>query len=92
MLSNHTHDANGGCAPDCVCEDMEYRYRKANDCADIVFDDCLADLAKNIDGSDLPDDAVQMMVYNPLPFVRDVTVKVTADLPEAFKDGLQLKK
>ena len=87
LLSNHTHDANGGCAPDCVCEDMEYRYRKANDCADIVFDDCLADLAKNIDAGDLPDDAVQMMVYNPLPYERDVTVKVTADLPEQFRDG-----
>ena len=87
LLSNHTHDANGGCAPDCVCLDMEYRYRKANDCADIVFDDCLADIAKNIDGNALPDDAVQMIVYNPLPFERDVTVKVTADLPEGFENG-----
>ncbi|MEG1880774.1 MAG: hypothetical protein RR145_05575, partial [Oscillospiraceae bacterium] len=25
LLSNHTHDANGGCAPDEVCKDMEYR-------------------------------------------------------------------
>ena len=87
LLSNHTHDANGGCAPDCVCLDMEYRYRKANDCADIVFDDCLADIAKNIDGNDLPEDAVQMIVYNSLPFNRDVIVKVTADLPENFNNG-----
>ena len=87
LLSNHTHDANGGCAPDCVCLDMEYRYRKAKDCAEIVFDDSLAEIAKNIDGSDLPDDAVQMIVYNPLPFERDVTVKVTAELPREFKDG-----
>lgn len=87
LLSNHTHDANGGCAPDCVCLDMEYRYRKANDCADIVFDDCLADIAKNIGGKDLPDDAVQMIVYNPLPFCRDAVVRVTADLPQRFKNG-----
>lgn len=91
LLSNHTHDANGGCAPDCVCLDMEYRYRKANDCADIVFDDCLADIAKNIDGGDLPEDALQMIVYNPLAFKRDVIVKVTADLPEKFKDGFSGK-
>ncbi|MBO4734631.1 MAG: hypothetical protein J5662_09160, partial [Clostridia bacterium] len=87
LLSNHTHDANGGCAPDSVCLDMEYRYRKATDCADIVFDDSLADIAKSIDGKDLPDDAVQMIVYNSLPFARDVIVRVTADLPERFKDG-----
>ena len=87
LLSNHTHDANGGCAPDCVCVDMEYRYRKANDCADIVFDDSLADIAKNIDGNDLPNDAMQMIVYNSLPFKRDVIVRVTADLPEKFKNG-----
>ena len=87
LLSNHTHDANGGCAPDCVCLDMEYRYRKANDCADIVFDDSLADIAKNIDGKDLPDNAVQMIVYNPLPFKRDAVVKVCADLPDTFADG-----
>ena len=87
LLSNHTHDANGGCAPDCVCIDMEYRYRKAGDCADMVFDDVLADIAKNIDGNNLPDDAVQLIVYNPLPFKRDIIVKTTGDLPERFKDG-----
>ena len=38
LLSNHTHDANGGCAPDAVCLDMEYRYRKVRDIADIVVE------------------------------------------------------
>ena len=31
LLSTHTHDANGGCAPDNVCLDMEYTFRKVND-------------------------------------------------------------
>ena len=41
LLSNHTHDANGGCAPDSVCLDMEYRYRKASDIGDIVTEDAM---------------------------------------------------
>jgi mannosylglycerate hydrolase len=36
LISNHSHDANGGCAPDTVCKDMEYRFRKAKDIADII--------------------------------------------------------
>lgn len=87
LLSNHTHDANGGCAPDCVCLDMEYRYRKVNDCADIVFDDTLADIAKNLSPELCSKDDVQLIAYNPLPFERDVIVHVIGDLPEKFKDG-----
>lgn len=87
LLSNHTHDANGGCAPDSVCLDMEYRYRKVNDCADIVFDDTLADIAKNLSPELCQNDDVQIIAYNPLPFKRDVIVRVTGDLPEKFKDG-----
>lgn len=87
LLSNHTHDANGGCAPDCVCLDMEYRYRKASDCADIVFEDALAYIAKNLSPENVKNDDVQILVYNPLPFERDVTVRITGDLPERFADG-----
>ncbi len=87
LLSNHTHDANGGCAPDCVCLDMEYRYRKSSDCADIVFEDALADIAKNLSPENVEKDDVQLLVYNPLPFERDVIARVTGDLPERFADG-----
>lgn len=87
LLSNHTHDANGGCAPDNVCLDMEYRYRKANDCADIVFDDTLSDIAKNLSPELCGKDDVQLIAYNPLPFERDVIVRVIGDLPEKFAKG-----
>lgn len=48
LLSCHSHDANGGCAPDEVCKDMEYRYRKVKDIADIVTDDAMIEIAKNL--------------------------------------------
>ena len=87
LLSNHTHDANGGCAPDCVCLDMEYRYRKASDCADIVTEETLSDIAANLAADGMEKDGVQMLIYNPLPYKRDAVIRITGDLPDNFSGG-----
>ncbi|MGE5613471.1 MAG: alpha-mannosidase [Bacillota bacterium] len=84
LLQNHTHDSNGGCAPDEVCEDMEYRYRKVNDIADIITEDAMAFITDNLSGDGLEKDAMLFAVYNPLPFERDVVIKATIDVPEKF--------
>ena len=76
LLSNHTHDANGGCAPDAVCLDMEYRYRKAADLGDIATEDAMAHVAKNLAPAVAGDSAMQLVVYNPLPVRRDAVVLV----------------
>ena len=81
LLSNHTHDANGGCAPDAVCQDMEYRYRKASDIGDIVADDAMAHIALNLSPEGQPAEAMQLVVYNPLPFARDAVVAVDLEIP-----------
>lgn len=81
LLSNHTHDANGGCAPDEVCKDMEYRYRKVSDIADIVSEDAMAHIVKNLDSSGQPADIMQLIVFNPLPVERDAVVAVDLEIP-----------
>lgn len=81
LLSNHTHDANGGCAPDAVCQDMEYRYRKASDIADIVASDALGYIALNLAPGKQSADVMQLIVYNPLPFKRDAIVAVDLEIP-----------
>ena len=81
LLSNHTHDANGGCAPDHVCQDMQYRYRLATDIADIVSEDAMAYLAQRLSPAGLARDAMQLVVFNPLPFARDATVLVDLEVP-----------
>ena len=48
LLSNHTHDANGGCAPDAVCEEIAGRYAKATDIGDIVTEDAMCHIARNL--------------------------------------------
>ncbi len=90
LLSCHSHDANGGCAPDEVCKDMEYRYRKAKDIADIVTDDAMIEIAKNLSPDGLKKDAVLLIVYNSLPFERDVIVPVDIDVPDNFGNGIKI--
>ncbi|WP_269524563.1 glycoside hydrolase family 38 C-terminal domain-containing protein [Coraliomargarita parva] len=81
LIDNHTHDANGGCAPDAVCLDMEQRYRKASDCADIVTEDMMAHVVKNLSPEGLDGKAIQLVVFNPLPVERDVTAYVDVEVP-----------
>ncbi|HBC86750.1 MAG TPA: hypothetical protein DCZ94_07345 [Lentisphaeria bacterium] len=85
LLSNHTHDANGGCAPDAVCTDMEYRYRKTSDIADIVAEDSIGHIARNLLPKGLDKDIMQVVVFNPLPFKRDVTMSLDLEVPSSFK-------
>ena len=84
LLSNHTHDANGGCAPDAVCKDMEYRYRKVNDIADITVADSLTYIVKNLSPEGQEQDNVQLVVFNSLPFERDAIVRVDLEMPKTF--------
>jgi mannosylglycerate hydrolase len=85
LLSNHTHDANGGCAPDSVCRDMEYRYRKVRDIADVLAFDSMAYIAENLSGKDVGSDELQLIVFNALPFERDAVVRLEVDIPASAK-------
>jgi mannosylglycerate hydrolase len=83
LLSNHTHDANGGCAPDAVCQDIEYRYRKAADIGGIVAEDSMGYIARNLSPDGLKPDALQLVVYNSLPVERTAIVTIDLELPRA---------
>ncbi len=88
LLSNHSHDANGGCAPDEICKDMEYRFRKAKDIADIVADDAMIEIAKNLSPEGQDKDVLQLVVYNSLPYERDVIVPLDFEVPSTFGKGI----
>ena len=90
LISNHSHDANGGCAPDCVCKDMEYRFRKAQDIAEIVAEDAMAHIAKNLSPKGQKQDIVQLVVYNTLPYKRDVIVPIDIEVPETLGKGIAI--
>jgi len=85
LLSNHTHDANGGCAPDAVCEEIASRYAKASDIGDIVIEDAMCHIAKNISPEGQPQGAMQLIVFNSLPFERDVIAPIDLEVPARHK-------
>jgi mannosylglycerate hydrolase len=87
LLSNHTHDANGGCAPDQVCLDMEYRYRKVADLADIVIEDAMSHVTSHLSPSGQQPDAVQLVIFNPLERPRDEVMLLDLELPFNFPAG-----
>ena len=90
ILSNHSHDANGGCAPDCVCKDMEYRYRKARDIGEIVTEDAMTHISKNLSPKGQKEDIVQLVVYNTLPYKRDIIVPLDIEVPDALGKGIEI--
>jgi mannosylglycerate hydrolase len=85
LLSNHTHDANGGCAPDPVCLDMEYRYRKTSDISNIVSENAMSYIASHIAPGKMDQQSMQFVVFNPLPFKRDVIVKADLEIPGSLQ-------
>lgn len=87
LLDNHTHDANGGCAPDAVCRDMEYRYRKAVDLSDIASEEAMAHVVRNLDPAGAEASGMQLVVFNPLPFERDAMTFVDIELPRTMQAG-----
>lgn len=91
LISNHTHDANGGCAPDCVCKDIEYRYRKANDIGEIVSEDAMVEIAKNLSPEGQEQDVLQLIVYNTLPYERDVIVPLDMEIPSEYGNGISIE-
>jgi len=81
LLSNHTHDANGGCGPDAVCHDMEYRYNHVRDISHIILEDSMTHIAKNLSPENLPAGALQLIAFNTLPFSRDSIIPLDLELP-----------
>lgn len=90
LISNHTHDANGGCAPDCVCKDMEYRFRKASDIGELIAEDAMVAIAKNLSPEGQAQDVLQLIVYNTLPFTRDVIVPLDLEIPKELGNGITI--
>ncbi|MBN1477637.1 hypothetical protein JXA47_12855 [Candidatus Sumerlaeota bacterium] len=81
LLSNHTHDAIAGCAPDVVSEDVAFRARQALDLADVVAEHAMAHLAQSAAPANLPSDAAALVAFNTLPFPRQEVIEVEVAMP-----------
>ena len=91
LLTNHTHDANAGAAPEPASRDIEYRYHKAADIASNVVEEAAGYIAAHLAPQDTPPNGLQLIVFNALPFERDAVVRLSLDVPrdlEAQSVGL----
>ncbi len=86
LLSNHTHDANGGGAMGEVCDDMKYRYKKVYDISNILVEDSTAAIIKNLSGENDSQTDVRFTVFNSLPFERDVTTVLEFQMPKGYEE------
>jgi len=82
VLRNHPHDDICGCSVDETHDDMEVRFKHAQQVAAMVVDDVTADLAGQMDLTHEDRDAVPVLLYNPLPKAWSGTLLVDMALPK----------
>jgi len=82
LLCTHTHDANAGCAPDEVTEDVRFHLRQSRRISEAVTGESLKHLVKNIDTGSGDRDTRYLIVLNTLPFERSEILELLLDLPE----------
>jgi mannosylglycerate hydrolase len=87
LLSNHTHDAIAGCAPDAVTDDVAFRARQALDLADVAAEQAMTQIARRLAppvGGDRR--AVTVIAFNTLPFERREMIEVEVALPPGIEE------
>lgn len=85
LLQNHGHDSIGCCGRDIVYEDVLSRFRQSRELSSCVFERAFMDVAGDIDLSSFSRDDAAIVVFNPAPFVRSETVKVSVEIPAEWK-------
>lgn len=81
FLSNHTHDANAGCAPDNIINDVIYRLRQTSEIANGVVEDAIKTIAQKIDTKDQSHSDVILLLVNPLPYQKTDVLDLIVDMP-----------
>ncbi len=85
ILSNHTHDANAGCAPDFVINDVIYRLRQSSEISKGLIEESVKIIAKNIKTNKLSDKDICLLLVNPLPVYYTDAFDIIIDLPSEVK-------
>lgn len=91
LLCCHPHDSICGCSIDEVHREMETRFAKVGQVADLIVGQSLGEVARRVDTGDLGADESALVVFNPLGWERDdlVTARVHSDLP--FVRGVEAR-
>ncbi len=85
LLQNHGHDSIGACGRDIVYEDVISRFRQSRELSSCVFERAFMDVAGDIDLKSFSRDDAAIVIFNPAPFKRSETVKLSVELPKEWK-------
>ncbi|NLG29179.1 MAG: glycoside hydrolase family 38, partial [Chloroflexi bacterium] len=80
LISNHPHDSICGCSIDVVHADMKYRFSQCKQIADRLTTEATRKLAVSVEG-DLDENALRVLVANPLTQPVAETLELTLALP-----------
>jgi len=83
LLQNHAHDSIDGCSVDQVHKDMDHRFDQVRIIADRLTTEATRQFAASVAG-DLPDDALRVTVFNPLPRDFAGVTEITLEIPTAW--------
>ena len=81
LLKNHPHDSICGCSIDRVHEDMKFRFSQCEGIARRLTTEASCALAANVAG-ELEEDALRVVVFNPLPRPLEETAELTLQTPK----------
>ena len=82
LLCTHTHDANAGCAPDDVTEDVQYHLRQSRQLSEAIVQEALKFLVTRIHTSVSSPTDQFLVIFNSLPFERSELLELLIDVPE----------
>lgn len=88
LMQNHTHDSICGCSVDEVYEEMTVRYKKSMAISQQVMIKAAAEIAAAINTTCFSEKDIPFIVFNPLGWKVDETVKILVDMDE--KDDVSL--
>jgi len=81
LLVNQAHDAVGGCSVDRVHVEMQTRWGEVETISDEICRRSMRDVALRIDGQTIKRQNLQLTIFNPLPYSRDILAELIIDIP-----------
>ncbi|MGB9692400.1 MAG: alpha-mannosidase [Candidatus Sumerlaeaceae bacterium] len=81
LLVNQAHDAVGGCSVDRVHVEMQARWGEVETISDEICRRSMRDVALRVDGSAIAPTDLQLTLFNPLPYRRNLISEFIIDIP-----------
>ncbi len=87
MLQNAPHDDICGCSVDATHQDMENRFKRADEITTLLWQDAFLVLARRLVENEVDDHFPRLVVFNPHPFRTQERLEFKLSMPGVFDPG-----